>query len=252
MRYALKHLPNQGLLCLCLLFFGFFAKAQTSKVEELLTKLNPNDPDTVQIGVLRKLSAAYTAVDPIKKFYYANQYRLLAEKNNIDSNIANAYLDMGISYGVRSNLDSALYYFKIGQQKAKTSGYQNGLARSLVNIGFVHDRSDKKQLAVHCYEDALKIFRALDYKKGINQCITNLGAIYFDLKEYKSADNYFQQVLDNLKQHPGDELTMGNALYSLGGSKRRLGEFGKSMDYYLKSLAIREKIGDLNGIALSN
>ncbi|SOD18096.1 tetratricopeptide repeat-containing sensor histidine kinase [Pedobacter xixiisoli] len=252
MHCALKLLPKQALLCLCLLLFGISATAQTSKVEVLLTQLKSTDPDTIQIKVLRKLSAAYTSVDPIKKFYYANQYRLLAEKNNIDSNIANAYLDMGISYGVRSNLDSALYYFKIGQQKAKASGYQNGLARSLVNIGFVYDRSDKKQLAVHCYEDALKIFRRLNYGKGINQCITNLGAIYFDLKEYKSADNYFQQVLDNLKLNPSDELSMGNALFSLGGSKRRLKEFSKSMDYYQKSLAIREKIGDLNGIALSN
>ena len=252
MHYALKLLPKQAILCLCLLFFGITTSAQTSRVDELLGQLKPSDPDTVQIKVLRKLSAAYTSVDPIKKFYYANQYRLLAEKNNIDSNVANAYLDMGISYGVRSNLDSALYYFKIGQQKAKASGYSNGVARSLVNIGFVYDRSDKKQLAVHCYEDALKIFRNLNYKKGINQCITNLGAIYFDLKEYKSADNYFQQVLDNLKQNPGDDASMASALFSLGGSKRRLKEFNKSMNFYQKSLVLREKIGDLNGIALSN
>lgn len=252
MHRALKHLPKQALLCLCLLLFGIFANAQTSKVEELLKQYKSSDPDTVQIKILRKLSAAYTSVDPIKKFYYANQYRLLAEKNNIDSNVANGYIDMGIAYGVRSVLDSALYYFKIGQQKAKASGYENGLARSLVNIGFVYDRSDKKQLAVNCYEDALKIFRKLNYAKGINQCITNLGAIYFDLKEYKSADNYFQQVLDNLKQNPGDEASMANALFSLGGSKRVLNEFGKSMDFYQKSLTIREKIGDLNGIALSN
>ncbi|RZK67854.1 MAG: tetratricopeptide repeat protein, partial [Pedobacter sp.] len=252
MHYALNLLPKQAILCLCLLLFGISSSAQTSRVDELLGQLKSTDPDTVQIRVLRKLSAAYTSVDPIKKFYYANQYRLLAEKNNIDSNIANGYLDMGISYGVRSNLDSALYYFKLGQQKARASGYSNGVARSLVNIGFVYDRSDKKQQAVHCYEEALKIFRNLNYKKGINQCITNLGAIYFDLKEYKSADNYFQQVLDNLKQAPGDEAGLAAALFSLAGSKWRLGKHKISMDLYKKSLAIREKIGDLNGIALTN
>jgi len=241
------------LICTLIFFIGFnAANAQTTKVDELLAQLNKNDPDTIQIKVLRKLSAAYSSVDPVKKFYYANQFRLLAEKNGIDSSVANGYLDMGISYGIRSNLDSALHYFKLGQQRAKAANYSNGVARSLVNIGFVYDRSDKKTQAVNCYEEALKIFRKLDYKKGINQCITNLGAIYFDLKEYKSADNYFQQVLDNVQETPSTQLALGNALFCLAGSRWRLGDYKKSMELYKKSLAIQEKIGDINGLALTN
>jgi signal transduction histidine kinase len=243
-----KHLFN-GLLLLCTYVT---AVAQTSKIDDLLAQLKPNDPDTVQIKVLRKLSAAYTSVDPTKKFYYANLYLQLAEKNNIDSTIADAYLDMGISYGIKSKLDSALHYFKLGQNIAKANNYNSGIARSYVNIGFVYDRTDKKQEAVACYENALKIYKNLNHRKGINQCIINLGSIYFDLKEYKSADNYFEQVLENLLKNPTDDLSLGNAYYSLGGSKRRLLAFDKSMDYYRKSLAIREKIGDINGIALSN
>ncbi|RZL52017.1 MAG: hypothetical protein EOO93_22785, partial [Pedobacter sp.] len=104
------------LICTLIFFIGFnAANAQTTKVDELLGQLNKNDPDTIQIKILRKLSAAYSSVDPVKKYYYANQFRLLAEKNGIDSSVANGYLDMGISYGIRSNLDSALYYFKLGQ-----------------------------------------------------------------------------------------------------------------------------------------
>lgn len=252
MHTALKQLSKWTVLCVVLLFLGIKSNAQTSKIDELLAQLKPNNPDTVQIKILKKLSTAYSSVDPIKKFYYANQYRLLGEKNGIDSTIANGYLDMGISYGIRSNLDSALYYFKIGQEIARASKYESGLARSYVNIGYVHDRSDRKKEAVNCYEQALKIFRKIDHKRGINQCITNLGSIYFDLKEYKSADNYFEQVLENLLKNPTGDLSLGSAYYSLGGSKRRLGQQKLAMDFYLKSLAIREKIGDLNGIALSN
>src|SRR5690606_17834476 len=43
-----------------------------------------------------------------------------------------------------------------------------------------------------------------------------------------------------------------NALYALGGSNRKLGNSKKSMDYYQKSLAIRQELNDLSGIALSN
>lgn len=249
---AIKRSTKYVLCCMLLCCVSFLAIAQTTRINELIGQLKSTDPDTNQIKVLRKLSAAYTAVDPVKKLYYAKQYLYLAEKNNIDSNIADAYLDMGISYGVRAQLDSALHYFKLGHTKAKSSNYTNGIARGYVNIGFVYDRSDRKQEAVHYYENALKIYKSLNNKKGINQCILNLGSIYFDLKEYKSADRYYQQVLEGLQETPKDQLSLGNVLFSLGGSNRKLGNTQKSMEYYQRSLAIREKIGDINGIALSN
>lgn len=241
------------LLFFCLLLlFNSSAIGQTTKVDELLGQLSKNNTDSVQISIMRKLSVAYSAVDPVKKFYYANQYRLLAEKNGIDTLIASGYLDMGHSHALQSNLDSALYYFKIGHEKAIAINFLNGIARGYINIGYTYDRLDRKNESVDYYEKALKIYRKIKNKRGINQCITNLGSLYFDLKEYKTADHYFKQVLENLKETPNDEMGLGAALYSLGGSNRRLGNSKMAMDYYKKSLAIREKIGDLNGIGLSN
>lgn len=240
------------LFCMLMLFIGVTVKAQTSKIDDLLGQWDKNSPDTTQIKVLRKLSAAYTSVDPLKKFYYANQYLQLAKKNNIDSSISNAYLDMGIAYAVRSQLDSGLYYFKLGHEVAKESNYLPGIARGYVNMGFILDRQDKKKESVKHYEESLKIYRKLNNRKGINQCIMNLGSLYFDLGEYKTADAYFHQVLDNVRETPNDQAGLASALFSLGNSNRKLGNQQKSLEYFRQSLAIREKIGDLNGIALSN
>lgn len=247
-----KCLSKQIILLLAFVCFTIVGFAQTSKLDELLSQLKKSNPDSVQIKIMRGLSTAYTTVDPIKKFYYANQYRLLAEKNGLDSIVANGYLDMGISYGIRSNTDSALYYFRLGFDKAKQINYSSGIARAYVNIGYAYDRMEKKKDAVRSYEEALKIFRRLNIKKGINQCITNLGSIYFDLGEYTVANDYFEEVLANVKQTPNDQIGMGNALFTLGNSNRELGNLEQSLTYYQQSLAIREKIGDLNGIALSN
>lgn len=240
------------LFCMLLLCIGVTVKAQTSRIDDLLGQWDKSSPDTTQIKILRKLSAAYTSVDPAKKFYYANQYLQLAKKNNIDSSIANAYLDMGIAYAVKSQLDSSLYYSTLGHEIAKESNYLPGIARGYVNIGFVLDRQDKKKESVKHYEESLKIYRKLNNKRGINQCIMNLGSLYFDLSEYKTADIYFHQVLDNVKETPNDQAGLANALFSLGNSNRKLGNQKKSLEYFRQSLAIREKIGDLNGIALSN
>ncbi len=248
----IKRMKQFVLFCFFTFATGITSSAQTTKVDELLSQLNKNSPDTTQMKIMRKLSVAYSSVDPAKKFYYANQYKQVAEKYGIDSLVASAYLDMGNSYVLRSNLDSGLYYFKVGHEKAKACNFVNGIARGYINIGYVYDRLDRKKEAAAYYETALKLYTKINFKRGINQCITNLGSIYFDLKEYKTADLYFQQVLDNVKENPNDEVGLGNALNSLGGSRQRLGKLKEALTYYQKSLAIREKIGDLNGIALSN
>lgn len=248
---AIKRLNTYFIFGL-ILFGAFAARAQTTKVDELLGMLNSNNTDSAQISILRKLSAAYTSVDPIKKFYYANQYRLIGEKKGIDSVVANAYIDMGISYGIRGKLDSSLYYFNLGFEKSKQSNYILGIARSYTNIGFTYDRLERKKDAVKNYEESLKIYRKLNYLKGISQNIINLGSIYYDLGEYKIADNYFKEYLEYVKETKNNDIGLGNALFSLGNSNLKLGNLDVSLAYYKKSLAIRSKIGDISGTALAN
>lgn len=243
---------NGCLFFIFILFAALTSSAQTTKVEELLQELKQNNTDSAQISIMRKLSAAYSAVDPVKKFYYANQFRIIAEKNGIDSIVAGAYLDMGISYGIRGKMDSALHFFNLGLAKSKEINYPNGIARSYANIGFAYDRTDRKKDAVKSYEESLKIFRKTNHKSGISQNIVNLGAIYFDLGEYKTADIYFKEYLELAQAMPNNAIALGNANFSLGNSNRKLGNPELAMEYYRKSLAIREKIGDLSGIALSH
>lgn len=240
------------LFFIIILLASFTASAQTTRVDELLLQLKQNNTDSAQIAIMRRLSAAYTAVDPVKKFYYANQFRLIAERNGVDSVVAAAYLDMGISYGIRGNMDSALHFFKLGLGKSKDINYQNGIARSHTNIGFAYDKIERKKDAVNSYEEALKIYRKLNNKNGISQNTVNIGAIYFDLGEYKTADIYFKEYFELAQAMPNNAIALGNANFSLGNSNRKLGNQTLAMDYYRKSLAIREKIGDVSGIALSN
>ncbi len=239
-------------LCGFMLFSTFAVNAQTARIEELLTQLKKANSDTAQMNIMRRLSAAYSGVDPVKKYKYANQYLLIAEKNGIDSVAADAFLDMGISYGIRGKMDSALYYFKLGFNKSKQSNYPTGIARSYANIGFAYDRLDRKKDAVKSYEESLKIYRRLKHTKGISQNIINLGSLYYDLSEYKIADIYFRENLGYVKETANNQIGLGNAYFSLGNSNLKLGKLDLSMDYYNKSLVIRKEIGDLSGLALSN
>ena len=238
------------LLVMILLYSGFSATAQTAKIAELEQSLKKSVADTSRIRLMRKLSIAYSSVNPEKKFYYAKRYKVLAEKLKIDSLVADGYIDMGMYYGIGSKMDSALYYFSLGFDKAKVANYRKGMGRALVNMGFAYDRLDNKQNAVKSYMQALNIFKKIKLTRGINQCYINIGSIYYDLDEFMLSKYYFGEALKSFTKDK-DEPGIAKALFALAGVYKFLEQYDKSREYFDKSLEIRTKNGDFNGIALS-
>src|SRR5471030_1685179 len=142
-----------------LLFIVSPCFAQTTKITQLQTKLNQSQPDTVRLHLLQQIGDAYTSVDPIKKFYYASLFMQMAQKLHNERAIADAFVQMGISYGVRSKLDSALVYFKLSYNQSAKINYLQGMAKSLSDMGFVYDRLDNKKEAIKCDFEALTILK---------------------------------------------------------------------------------------------
>ena len=248
------HLSIKGLakLCLLILLLAFNpCFAQITRVNELQLKLKQPMPDTARLTVLQKLATAYSTVDPVKKFYYANVYKTLAQKLNNQEAVADSYVQMGISYGIRSKLDSALFYFNQAYNHAKKYGYRLTEGRSLANIGFAYDRLDDSREAINNYFQALAIYKQIGYDLGTNQCYTNIGAIYYDMNETKIARSYFNQALAGYTKSKND-MGIAAALYSVGNCYLVAKEDDKALEYYNRSLEIRQKMGDLNGIGLAH
>lgn len=206
-------------------------------------------PDTTRLRLLGSLCAAYTSVDPIKKMACARQCKALAEKLHNNDAIADAYLDMGISCGIRGLLDSSIYYFKTGYALSQKAGYLKGMGRNLMDMGYAYDRSDRQNEAVKCYFRALTIFKKLKLQKNINQTLINIGAIYYDLDQYKIAETYFAEVYNNFKA-AHDTAGIAYGMSSLANCYMETHRYVQATDFYTKSLAIRKKLGDKNGMAL--
>ncbi|MGZ3756384.1 MAG: tetratricopeptide repeat protein [Mucilaginibacter sp.] len=236
-----------GCLLSALLLNSCFA--QTSKINEIRAKLKVVKEDTARLKLLKQLADAYTPVDPVQKFYYANVFKALAEKLHDEQSIADAYVQMGISYGMRSKLDSALIYFQTAYNQSKKINYLFGMGKSLSDIGFVYDRLDEKKEAIKADFQALEIIKKTNNLRAINQLYTNIGSIYFDLRQYKLAETYFNQCLVNSTASK-DSSGMAYAFFTMGNCFQALKEDDKAMDYFSRSLAIRERLGDVNGVAL--
>ncbi len=225
--------------------------AQATKVDKLTKELSAATRDTSRIRIMRGLAAAYSSVDPVKKFTMAKRYKQLAEKLEMDSVVAQAYIDMGVSCGMRSKLDSSFYYFSKGYDKSVASNYNMGKARALACIGFAYSQLDDKNEAVRNFKEALAIYKNTKYYKGITQCYVNIGSIYFDLGQNDLAHTYFIAAYEINKKNK-NEIGMGSSMFSLGNVSRVSGNLKKAEYYYGESLKLRQAIGDLNGIALSS
>lgn len=207
-------------------------------------------PDTARLTLLQQVTEAYSSVDPKKKFYYANIYKELAQKLNNNEAVADSYVNMGISYGIQSRLDSALYYFEVAFTQSQKVKYQLGMGRSLACMAYAYDRLDDEQESIKYNIKALDIYKKINYTRGINQCLVNIGSIYFDMKQYRLAESYFEQALKSYKS-VNDKAGVGSALYELGNCYQVMGQFSKALSHLNQSLEIRESVGDINGGSLS-
>ncbi|WP_432673201.1 tetratricopeptide repeat-containing sensor histidine kinase [Flavobacterium sp. SM2513] len=225
--------------------------AQNKTIDSLLLALSKEKSEVNKIPTLRLLSNAYTAVDLDKKYTYAKKLRDIAEKFQIDSIIPLAYCDMGMKFAIKTEYDSAMYYFNKSLTIALNKKIFKAQGRAYVSIGYTYDRLDDPKKAIENYKLALNVWKKIDNKNGLNQTYINLGSLYYDLKEYRVADQYFSQVLKSYEEM-GDEAGIAYGNFILGNSSRKLDKDDKAREYYNKSLALREKLGDINGIGLAN
>lgn len=247
--YMFHLLMRVNRLCWLLLLFSYPCFAQTTTVATLQKQLKQPMPDTTRLRLLADLCSAYTSVDPIKKMDCARQCKALAEKLHNDKAIADAYLDMGISCGIRGLLDSSIYYFNAGYAQAQKVGYLKGMGRNLMDIGFAYDRMDRQNESVKYYFRALPIFKKLKLQKNINQTLINIGAIYYDLNQFKIAETYFTEVYNNNKA-ANDTAGIAYGMSALANCYMETGRYAQATDFYRKSLAIYKKLGDKNRMAL--
>ena len=230
------------------LYVPFFG--QTLKVDSLLKEIKPQLQDTTKLRIYRELAAAYASVDQEKKYYYAVKYKAIAKRLKVDSLVVEAYIDMGGSHAIRSMMDSAFYYFSRAYKSAEDIGYKRGMARSMINMGYVYEKIDQVEQAIEKYKEALALCNKINYTKGINQCYINIGGIYHELGEYKMALTYFQ-LANKSYNKTGFESGIAASLYSMATVSVELKEIENAKRYFEESLKIRKKTGNLSGIALA-
>ena len=162
--------------------------------------------------------------------YYQKSLKIFEESDD-KKGMSMCYNNIGLVHYYQGNYASAIDYYKKSLKIAEELGDKKGIANCYNNIGLVYDEqgnsssskklaADKYARAIEYYQKSLKIFEESDDKKGMSMCYMNIGIVY---------------------EEQG---------YSASSEKHAEDKYISAIEYYQKSLKIKEKLGDKKGIAM--
>ena len=143
-----------------------------------------------------------------------------------------------IEKGTAETYREALTKFQTANRLYAALGEKNGLAKSLVGMGFASDALGEKAAAIAFYEQALPLFRELQNKYWEARTLNNIGGIYDDLGENERALEYLFKALP-LRKSALDLNGEAVTLNFIGAAFSKLGENERALDYYNRALSVR-------------
>jgi tetratricopeptide (TPR) repeat protein len=105
----------------------------------------------------------------------------------------------------------------------------------LGNLGNAYSHLGEPRKAIEYHEQALKISREIDNKRGEGADLGNLGSVYSQLGKKRRAIEYYEQAL-KISREVGDRRSEGIYLGNLGLTYSDLGEIRKAIEFLKKPL----------------
>ena len=116
-------------------------------------------------------------------------------------------------------------------------------ADRLLLQGMKYRQTNQDDLAIRDWEEALKIYRALQERRGEASVLNNLGITYGSQSQHKKSILYFQQALPFFNEIQ-DFYMESSTLMHLGIVHRYLSQYSKSISFLQMALKKVEKVQD--------
>ncbi|MCP5049387.1 MAG: tetratricopeptide repeat protein [bacterium] len=144
----------------------------------------------------------------------------------------------------------ALDYAKQGIELGRAVNYPKGLANCLNRAGIIYKNQSQYHRALECYLESLKIREKMGHKKDIAQSCNNIGNIYKTLGHYSRALEYYLKSVA-LYREIGYKKGMSHSLNNIGIIYCNQGNYTRALEYHLKSLKLHEETGDRKRMSYS-
>lgn len=144
---------------------------------------------------------------------------------------------------VLSNPRKALALSEEAYRLSLELGYTNGIAWSLLNMGYAGRSLSNYAEYLPKLSEALDLFISLENKEGQMRVLNLMGVSYFHFGKYEQALDFFRRSLA-LANYLQDMKLQSSLLNNIGEIYRELEKYEDALDYYLKALKASEGINE--------
>lgn len=198
----------------------------------------------VQQSIIQKMVANYSFSGNSKEaLKYLNQYKLLIKNTDDSLSIADYYASAGLYYGMQSNYDSSIYFYKKSLSIYEKSGKQSLAATSASNLAIAYQQHSNYPTALHYQQIALKIQEGLEDSSGQAYTLVNMATTYQYMGDLKRAETTFLQSIEIAKKNNINnvELYGYSNLANLYIEKH---QWQKGYDFAMEAVSLGKKMGD--------
>ena len=236
----------------------------------------------LMIFLLPRIAIAQPPADSIRQQIESHQ--------NEDSSLARMYIDLATVLFLQ-NPDSAKLCLQRSLAVSRKSGYIQGVAECLNNLGYIAQLHGQLDSALALQQRSLSIKKKIPgFETGVAAGHMNIGGIYYYQGRHEDAFNEYGKALDlaikidhkwsmamcyqwfgfaygqigrlnegleatnmalEIQKELGDQKAMADSYSNLSNIKELRGELKEAIDYIEKSVAIRKELGDFNGLAVN-
>lgn len=160
--------------------------------------------------------------------------------------LTNAQLLYEADQNSRKNMNLAVAYALFALEKANSIGTLNDIFNAQRELGFIYEDNSQFTVSLKYYHQAATTAEALNKVKNLLDIYTDLAIVNRKAGNYKKCRDFHTKAKD-LAEQSKDLIMLENSYHGLGYLYESIGDFNKSIEYYLGSLGIAEKRKSIDG-----
>lgn len=174
--------------------------------------------------------------------------------------IAAVHRGAGVAFADSESYELALSHYLIALTASRDGGDTLEAAKTAGNIGNLYSTLGQLDRARSYHEEALRDFEATGFRQGTAGTLVNLGALAAkfaldaqasgdaprERREYQRVRDYNLQALTIFREL-GNDRGVAYAESNIGLALEHLGDPAGALAHHLRGLALRERIGDVYG-----
>lgn len=158
---------------------------------------------------------------------------------------------IGSSYVFETNYSEAIKYYNQALSLAEEINLYSEIAHINNNLGVIFNEIGNYKTAYIHFVESLNNYDLADKKEKKIGALNNIGLIYMNMNNYEKALSYFNEVIHS-KAQPTDTILVVSALNNIAICYISEKKPERALEYIEKAISLSEKVNNQYGLCISH